>query len=166
MTEKSDVYSFGVVLLEIITGRKPIQNTDRKGFIGDWVSQSFLLLLLSCLVTSLGYFSARTKNKFSHHLEFYETLTLVLKTVLHFQVEEHYNSSMSSTRGLKSIADPTLGGHFNPKALKLVVTVAQSCIQPYGPDRPDMTGVVQGLRKAQMIEFDEKKSSRWLPFLS
>ncbi|KAG0630412.1 hypothetical protein M758_1G176500 [Ceratodon purpureus] len=115
LTEKSDVYSFGVVLLEIVTGRKPIQNTDRKGFIGDWV-------------------------------------------------EEHYNSNGSS-RQLKHVADPTLGGHFNSKAMKLVLNVAKDCIHPYGMDRPEMTDVVHVLRKAQSLEQDEKKSSKWLPFL-
>lgn len=28
ITEKSDVYSFGVVLLEILTGRKPVESTE------------------------------------------------------------------------------------------------------------------------------------------
>lgn len=31
LTSKSDVYSFGVVLLELITGRKPIDHTLPRG---------------------------------------------------------------------------------------------------------------------------------------
>lgn len=31
MTEKSDVYSFGVVLLELVTGRKPIEEAYGEG---------------------------------------------------------------------------------------------------------------------------------------
>ncbi|XP_071717929.1 probable protein kinase At2g41970 [Rutidosis leptorrhynchoides] len=31
ITQKSDVYSFGVVLLEILTGRKPVDHTMPKG---------------------------------------------------------------------------------------------------------------------------------------
>ncbi|KAL5755859.1 hypothetical protein ACOSQ2_020605 [Xanthoceras sorbifolium] len=37
LTEKSDVYSFGVVLLEIITNRPVITNTDENSHIGQWV---------------------------------------------------------------------------------------------------------------------------------
>lgn len=81
-------------------------------------------------------------------------------------MEEHYNSSSSSSRGLKSVADPTLGGHYNSKALKLVLNVAKQCIQPCGLDRPEMTEVVHVLRKALMVEHDEKKSSKFFSFLS
>ena len=31
VSEKTDVYSFGVVLLELITGRKPINESNPKG---------------------------------------------------------------------------------------------------------------------------------------
>lgn len=31
LTEKSDVYSFGVVLLELITGRKPVDTSQPSG---------------------------------------------------------------------------------------------------------------------------------------
>lgn len=31
ITQKSDVYSFGVILLELLTGRKPVDHTLPKG---------------------------------------------------------------------------------------------------------------------------------------
>lgn len=31
LTQKSDVYSFGVILLELLTGRKPVDHTMPKG---------------------------------------------------------------------------------------------------------------------------------------
>lgn len=40
ITEKSDVYSFGVVLLEILTGKQPIDPTIPEGLhIVDWMRQ-------------------------------------------------------------------------------------------------------------------------------
>jgi len=42
LTQKSDVYSFGVVLLELLTGRKPVDHTMPKGqqSLVTWVSFS------------------------------------------------------------------------------------------------------------------------------
>jgi len=46
LTQKSDVYSFGVVLLELLTGRKPVDHTMPKGqqSLVTWVG-SFLSIL-------------------------------------------------------------------------------------------------------------------------
>ena len=42
LTQKSDVYSFGVVLLELLTGRKPVDHTMPRGqqSLVTWVSVS------------------------------------------------------------------------------------------------------------------------------
>ena len=50
LTQKSDVYSFGVVLLELLTGRKPVDHTMPRGqqSLVTWVS-----LLLSFLSGNL-----------------------------------------------------------------------------------------------------------------
>ena len=41
LTQKSDVYSFGVVLLELLTGRKPVDHTMPRGqqSLVTWVSK-------------------------------------------------------------------------------------------------------------------------------
>jgi serine/threonine protein kinase len=48
LTQKSDVYSFGVVLLELLTGRKPVDHTMPRGqqSLVTWVSIWFLTSLL------------------------------------------------------------------------------------------------------------------------
>ena len=43
LTQKSDVYSFGVVLLELLTGRKPVDHNMPRGqqSLVTWVSTKF-----------------------------------------------------------------------------------------------------------------------------
>ena len=47
LSTKSDVYSFGVVLLELLTGRKPVDHTLPRGqqSLVTWVMLSLTLLL-------------------------------------------------------------------------------------------------------------------------
>lgn len=44
LTEKSDVFSFGVVLLELITGRKPVDESQPLGdeSLVEWVCYNFI----------------------------------------------------------------------------------------------------------------------------
>lgn len=51
LTQKSDVYSFGVVLLELLTGRKPVDHTMPRGqqSLVTWVSVSYCFSISPCL---------------------------------------------------------------------------------------------------------------------
>jgi serine/threonine protein kinase len=40
VTEKCDIYSFGVVLLELITGRSPVQPLEQGGDLVSWVRRA------------------------------------------------------------------------------------------------------------------------------
>jgi serine/threonine protein kinase len=58
-TQKGDVYSFGVVLLELITGRKPIDHTMPRGqqSLVVWVSVKRMTMKLNnCCNNSQGIF--------------------------------------------------------------------------------------------------------------
>jgi serine/threonine protein kinase len=48
INQKSDVYSFGVVLLELLTGRKPVDHTMPKGqqSLVTWVCFIHILIIL------------------------------------------------------------------------------------------------------------------------
>lgn len=53
ITQKSDVYSFGVVLLELLTGRKPVDHTMPKGqqSLVTWVASYLIPLSFLVFIT-------------------------------------------------------------------------------------------------------------------
>lgn len=52
ISDKTDVYAFGVVLLELITGRKPIEARRPQGEenLVLWVGVSYYLLFILCFL--------------------------------------------------------------------------------------------------------------------
>jgi serine/threonine protein kinase len=58
LTQKSDVYSFGVVLLELLTGRKPVDHTMPKG------QQSLVTWVCRLHFPSRAYVSERALCRF------------------------------------------------------------------------------------------------------
>lgn len=55
LTQKSDVYSFGVVLLELLTGRKPVDHTMPKGqqSLVTWVGSTLNSVIITIVISSL-----------------------------------------------------------------------------------------------------------------
>jgi len=74
VTEKSDVYSFGVVLLELLTGRKPVDHTMPEGrqSLVSWVCfmllplllEHFFAILVRLVLLILVMYLAQTKSCF------------------------------------------------------------------------------------------------------
>lgn len=70
LSTKSDVYSFGVVLLELLTGRKPVDHTLPRGqqSLVTWVIISPLFLWLSLLPRPAQCLDTGCSSKMSKQL--------------------------------------------------------------------------------------------------
>lgn len=119
LTEKSDVYSFGVVLLELITGRKPVDTSQPIGeeSLVEWVHSLFVPFLQILkpfdLTVTLLVFQARPL--ISHAIE-----------------NEEFDS----------LADPKLGGKYVDSEMFRMIEAAGACVRHLATKRPRM-GQVQ-----------------------
>ncbi|GLT59467.1 hypothetical protein SLA2020_322820 [Shorea laevis] len=65
LTDKSDVYSFGVMLLELITGRRPVDSSSKEDSLVDWAR-----LLLTRALDDKNFDSLadpRLQNEYNHN---------------------------------------------------------------------------------------------------
>lgn len=65
VTEKCDIYSFGVVLLELITGKCPVQPLEQGGNLVTWVKRSTLGRVSDIFDVRLDLSSRRTIKEMS-----------------------------------------------------------------------------------------------------
>lgn len=113
LTQKSDVYSFGVVLLELLTGRKPVDHTMPRGqqSLVTWVSlmasiwHCYLLGFVfppycSCYI---GFSSSDT------HTSFVSVFYLYFKATPRLSEDK-----------VKQCVDPKLKGEYPPKGVAKV----------------------------------------------
>lgn len=126
LSTKSDVYSFGVMFLELITGRRAVDNSrpPRERNLVSWVSiecfnlQVRIFVLLSRVLTRLTSIVScfmQAKPLLNHRKKF----------VL--------------------LADPLLDGAYPIKGLHHALTVAAMCLQEEPSLRPLMSYVVRAL---------------------
>lgn len=74
VTEKCDIYSFGVVLLELITGKPPVQPLEQGGDLVNWVRRS-----IRNMVPTVEMFDERLDRTDKHTVH---EMSLVLKIAL------------------------------------------------------------------------------------
>ncbi|XP_024530451.1 PTI1-like tyrosine-protein kinase At3g15890 [Selaginella moellendorffii] len=138
LSEKSDVYSFGVLLLELVSGRKPV---EKQGFSAS--AKSVNSKSSSGDKTNSG--SSGDKITSSDSIDV-KSSGSVKQSIVEWATPMIYEGR------LDDIADPKLSGNFNEVELKQVVQVAQWCSQTSPENRPSMIKVVELLKKVR----DEK----------
>ncbi|KAE9598192.1 putative protein kinase RLK-Pelle-RLCK-VIII family [Lupinus albus] len=130
LNAKSDVYSFGVVLLELLTGRKPVDHTLPRGqqSLVTWVNPN-LIIMIQCLNCSCDY-----GHKYCDC--------------------DHSDADCGncgatpklSEDKVKQCIDARLGEDYPPKAVAKMAAVAALCVQYEADFRPNMSIVVKALQ--------------------
>ncbi|RRT58218.1 hypothetical protein B296_00018424 [Ensete ventricosum] len=140
LTLKSDVYSFGVVLLELITGRRAIDNSRAAGEhnLVAWVSTSglhdssqkeILRILLWRIINSMK----------------------LLDSLMHQQSQSICSIWLQARplfrdrRKFSQMADPKLQGQYPVRGLYQALAVAAMCVQEQPSMRPLIADVVTAL---------------------
>ncbi|KAG2376848.1 Proline-rich receptor-like protein [Vigna angularis] len=122
LTEKSDVYSFGVVLLELITGRKPVDVSQPLGdeSLVEWLKKDEELMSLEIAVLPV-------KKNIS--VDMVEARPLLSHSI--------------DTEEFSSLADPRLEKNYIESELYCMIEVAAACVRHSASKRPRMGQVVR-----------------------
>lgn len=131
LNERSDVYSFGVLMMEIITGRTPVDYTKPPGEVA-FLSKLLLLSLLSCCFGEI-FFISFTCN-------FFLQVNLV-----------EWLKAMVGERKSEQVVDPKMLEKPSPKALKRALLAALRCVDPDAQKRPKMGHVIHMLEAEDLL---------------
>lgn len=118
LTEKSDVFSYGVVLLELVSGRKPVDPTQSCG------EESLVEWVRSACAFNLKRMWHQIFTPTNENLLVVQARPLLLR--------------MNKEDNLELIADPFLNGVYDRKEMMRVVEVAAACVRHSATKRPRM----------------------------
>lgn len=133
--EKTDVYAFGVLLLELITGRRALECSQRS--LVTWVCFFFFFCfptLKNKLFAGHWVFNCFTCSQAKPLLKKNDIQELVDP----FLADDQYNSRQMKTQ-IQELVDPFLADdHYNSQQMNLLVLSASLCIQRSSILRPQM----------------------------
>ena len=134
LNEKSDIYSFGILIMEIISGRSPVDYSRPQGEVSSTEHNFFISL--QCKIN----FPAANCN---------------LKMNLYLQVNlVDWLKTMVGNRKAELVVDPKLPEMPASKALKRILLVALRCVDPDATKRPKMGHVIHMLEADDLLVRD------------
>lgn len=118
LNAKSDVYSFGVVLLELLTGRKPVDHTLPRGqqSLVTWVR---IYMLYLCTPSPSPTKEKETEPKFLYC----NLLSILHCKSLLITIDMFQATPKLSEDKVRQCVDTRLGGEYPPKAVAKVFTL-------------------------------------------
>ena len=111
ITQKSDVYSFGVVLLELLTGRKPVDHTMPKG------QQSLVTWVCLRLTNGPTQVQPNCPHGVFNGLDISSPPSFALLICFYIQATPRLSEDK-----VKQCVDPKLNNDYPPKAIAKVLS--------------------------------------------
>lgn len=137
LDDKSDVYSFGILIMEIVSGKPPIECTTTE------IEVKIFLLLFGILAHSFCSHKTRKKR--------------LSKMQMYFNLQEYlidWMKSMVASQQYDQIVDSKLPEMPCMKELKIILLIALRCVDPNVNSRPKMGQVIHMLQPRDLLLSD------------
>ncbi|CAK7331664.1 unnamed protein product [Dovyalis caffra] len=154
LTFKSDIYSFGVVLLELITGRKAIdQSKDR-------IEQNLVAWLVDQTGSTWLTGSDGTTDGFTVALPpFINTPCVYMAALCKVLIVIEARPMFKDRRNFSRMVDPLLQGQYPMRGLYQALAIAAMCVQEQPNMRPGVSDVVMALNYLASNKYDPQIAS-------